>query len=447
MKVAPLMRSSAAAETFGLQRELPDFDKNRVGLLLAICCDLIVRNAAVTDGNTAPTSACRSDSSPAAGDGRPDGAELAPLLSDLRVLLLFVAVYQPRVLAGRPAMTDPRAVPAAADLASPRTQFSSVIQVPLLTKTPAEIATDPNLLDQLYKTVAILSQTAAPASAGSIQLTGAFTGIELGVSSPPEVAAFARRLSRWFVAMAGIGFAAFLLAIMLLIHTDQGRHAIRQLQELKLQYNQTVSSINDLNAGGAGAGGGAPCPNPGSPVRDRIAIARLQALCDELNDLSGRRQIIEQQLRGWNAVSDRLAYLTAMRWLGGARSLPAGLSEAEWTAAESRASAMMSTLTGVVLPMLLGLIGACAYVFRDLDQQIRTWTLHRGAAWHGMLRLLLGVMLGGLLSVFWNSGTTPRLDGVPLSLAALAFFVGFGVEIVFRTLDTVIAAVAEKISK
>ena len=97
------------------------------------------------------------------------------------------------------------------------------------------------------------------------------------------------------------------------------------------------------------------------------------------------------------------------------------------------------------MPMLLGLLGASAYVFRDLDRQLKAWTLYRGAAAHGALRLLLGIMLGGLLSVFWTSGTTARVDGVALSLAALAFFVGFGVEIVFQTLDTLIAGVAKKI--
>ena len=42
----------------------------------------------------------------------------------------------------------------------------------------------------------------------------------------------------------------------------------------------------------------------------------------------------------------------------------------------------------------------------------------------------------GLLSVFWTSNTDPRIDGVSLSLAALALLLGFGVEIVFQTLDT-----------
>jgi hypothetical protein len=169
-----------------------------------------------------------------------------------------------------------------------------------------------------------------------------------------------RRLRRWFIAMAVVGFVAFAATITLLIHTDQGRQAIRQSEELKLQYNQTVSSIDDVNAARASTDGETPCRNVGGQPPSSIAAARLQTLCAELDDLARRRLIIEQELRDWNAISSRLAFLTSMRWLTGHLSLPAELSKEEWTAAESRTSEMKSAFTGVVLPMLLGLFGACA---------------------------------------------------------------------------------------
>jgi hypothetical protein len=400
----------------------------------------------VTNGNTSSTVVPRNDFATEAGADWSECAKLEPLLNDLRVLLLFVAVYQPRLLAAYPTGSNPHAILAAAHVPSAPEPFSSTTHIPLLGRTPAAVAADPNLLDQLYESLATLSARAAPASAESIQLTAAFARVELGLL-PPGVIAFARRLRRWFIAMAVIGFAAFALTIMLLVHTDQGRQAIRQLQALELRYNQTTSSISDVSAARASTDGEAPCRNVSLPAAGGVASARLQALCAELDDLGRRRSIIKQELRAWNAISYHLDYLTSMRWLAGQLSLPAGLSEEDWTGAELRTSAMMSALTGIVLPMLLGLLGACAYVFRDLDRHIRTWTLYRGAAWHSALRLLLGVMLGGLLSVFWSSGTAPRVDGVALSLAAVAFFVGFGVEIVFQTLDTMIAAVAGKIAK
>jgi hypothetical protein len=115
------------------------------------------------------------------------------------------------------------------------------------------------------------------------------------------------------------------------------------------------------------------------------------------------------------------------------------LLEMQREASELHASANMAGLTGFVLPMLLGLLGAFIYVYRDIDGKMRTATLSSGDGAHAMLRMLLGMMLGGLLGVIWTNGQPIKLEGVTLSLAALAFFVGYGVEVVFRILDRIIA--------
>jgi hypothetical protein len=60
---------------------------------------------------------------------------------------------------------------------------------------------------------------------------------------------------------------------------------------------------------------------------------------------------------------------------------------------------------------------------------------------------VLGATLGGLLGVIWTNDQPVRLEGVSLPLGALAFFVGFSVEIVFRLVDTLVRTVADKISK
>ena len=107
----------------------------------------------------------------------------------------------------------------------------------------------------------------------------------------------------------------------------------------------------------------------------------------------------------------------------------------------------MAGLTGFVLPMLLGLLGAFTYVYRDLDRRVQTATLVPGDSLHGTLRMLLGTILGGLLGVVWTTGQPIQLEGVALSLTALAFFVGYSVEVVFQTLDTIISKVAGAIGK
>ena len=108
--------------------------------------------------------------------------------------------------------------------------------------------------------------------------------------------------------------------------------------------------------------------------------------------------------------------------------------------------AILVGLTGVILPTLLGLLGACTYVYRSFDRAMRSCTLHGSEGMHGVLRMLLGAILGGLLGLIWTGGQGVRLEGVTLSLGAVAFVVGFSVEIVFRTLDAMVASVARRLS-
>jgi hypothetical protein len=58
---------------------------------------------------------------------------------------------------------------------------------------------------------------------------------------------------------------------------------------------------------------------------------------------------------------------------------------------------------------------------------------------HGTLRILLGIIPGGLLGVIWTKTRSIQLEGVTLSLAALAFFVGFSVEVVFQVSNGLVA--------
>ena len=358
--------------------------------------------------------------------------EAAQLLAHLRLLMLFIAIIQ------TPAR---RSQPGIVASATGSTQFGPAVNFFLLNKTPAEIASDPDLLAQLYRDVAALGEAVAPASAGSIHLTAAFLGGALGVELPSRIKLLARVLVRWFVGMAVLGFVAFVAAVMLLIHTDHGRQIIGQLQDVKLQRRQALASLADVAASAPKPLPETSCASGASPMF--AGSTRWQTICSRLDELKRSQSVIEQQLHNWNATS--VFPGAQMGWLIGRDGSPKALAEAEWEATELEASATLANLTGIIMPMLLGLLGASAYVFRDLDRQLKAWTLYRGAAAHGALRLLLGIMLGGLLSVFWTSGTTARVDGVALSLAALAFFVGFGVEIVFQTLDTLIAGVAKKI--
>src|SRR3954468_5698271 len=172
-----------------------------------------------------------------------------------------------------------------------------------------------------------------------------------------------------------------------------------------------------------------------------------QSLCERFREAFEQLQVARTGLGEWNIVSYRLSYLFPIRWLGDRGTLPKGLSSEEWDFSELRASAVMAGFTGFVLPMLLGFLGAFPYVYRDLDRCLRAATLVPGDGLHGSLRLLLGMILGGLLGILWTSGDPIHVEGVALSLTALAFFVGYSVEVVFQMLDSIVIKVASTIQK
>jgi hypothetical protein len=160
-----------------------------------------------------------------------------------------------------------------------------------------------------------------------------------------------------------------------------------------------------------------------------------------------RRAIIYRELWVWNAISERLSFASPITWLS--PSLPAlpGLPDLEWQSTELRTAVMITSMTGCVLPILLGMLGACVHVYREIDGQIQAFTLEARESVHGTLRILFGAILGGLLGAVWTDGKAIQLEGVSLSLGALALFVGFSVEVAFRLVDALVTGVADRISK
>jgi hypothetical protein len=54
------------------------------------------------------------------------------------------------------------------------------------------------------------------------------------------------------------------------------------------------------------------------------------------------------------------------------------------------------------------------------------------------VRVGLAAVLGGLAGVMWTGGEPVAVAGLSLSVAAVAFFVGYSVEPVFRLIETVV---------
>jgi hypothetical protein len=363
-------------------------------------------------------------------------AEVETLLNGFRMLVLRHFIR--RETSGSPVVSDAR--PGVQGQEAP--PFLPGVYLVLLTKSPKEIAENDVFLRQLCSSIEVLTDLAAPATVSSIYLTSAFLRDEASSIASAEAKLAARRLRRWAMITAILGLVFFSVAVMLLVHVDRGRREIQQLEQVREEYRLIISSMDQRHDPDQIA----DCTKDLSAPQPHSNLA-YQPWCERLRDVLQRMDIARRGLGDWNIISYRLAYALPIRWLGVRQPLPPDLSEERWDASELRASAVMAGFTGFVLPMLLGLLGAFTYVYRDLDRRVQAATLVPGDSLHGTLRMLLGTILGGLLGVVWTNGEPIKLEGVTLSLTALAFFVGYSVEVVFQTLDTVIGKVASAIGK
>jgi len=90
-----------------------------------------------------------------------------------------------------------------------------------------------------------------------------------------------------------------------------------------------------------------------------------------------------------------------------------------------------TVISSSVLPIILGIIGACAYVVRLISDQIKDTTFSRTSP----IRHLVRIALGGLAGVVIGFGGVA--NAASLSPSALAFIAGYAVEPVFAAVDTI----------
>jgi hypothetical protein len=89
---------------------------------------------------------------------------------------------------------------------------------------------------------------------------------------------------------------------------------------------------------------------------------------------------------------------------------------------------VFGALTAYVLPILYALLGAFAYALRALSQEatLRTYVPSNAA----FARIIIALIAGLVVGLFNN-----LTQGVSLSPLAIAFLVGYGVELFFSLLD------------
>jgi len=98
-------------------------------------------------------------------------------------------------------------------------------------------------------------------------------------------------------------------------------------------------------------------------------------------------------------------------------------------------------LSGYLLPMMYGLLGACAFVLRKLSDEIDKLTYAHDARVRYSLQLNIGLLAGLAVGWFIKPGAGDATL-VSLSPLALAFIAGYGSDLFFAALDKIVQAFA-----
>ncbi|WP_137180240.1 hypothetical protein [Roseomonas sp. AR75] len=335
--------------------------------------------------------------------------------------------------------------------------IAAVPQITVLTEDPAAIARDRGKFQALTGCVDALSRQAAPANASTIRLTRAYLRSATEGGEPSvEVKARVRWLRAVIFSLIVLVVLAVIVSIGLLAHVDNGRRAVQQLQA-------SVAEIETLQGELAKLPPNAWVPprvpaleltyRPMCPGSSAYALlpadtpdgARADALCSLLGQAALRNRLVMMRLARWNSLSCGVPLLDPCTPPDAGETMYDQSMQHHWDRTELRTASVISTLTGFVLPLLMGFIGGAAYVLRRLDHKLSENTLEVRDGWHAVLRVLLATMLGGLLGVVWSGDEPVQLGGFALTLAAAAFFVGFALEAVFTVIEAMVEGVAGRL--
>jgi hypothetical protein len=108
---------------------------------------------------------------------------------------------------------------------------------------------------------------------------------------------------------------------------------------------------------------------------------------------------------------------------------------------QGKVEMLLVFLSGYLLPMLYGLLGACAFVLRKLSDEIDKLSYANDARVRYSLRLNIGLLSGLAVGWFIKPGVGETAL-VSLSPLALAFVAGYGSDLFFVALDKIVQAFA-----
>jgi hypothetical protein len=170
----------------------------------------------------------------------------------------------------------------------------------------------------------------------------------------------------------------------------------------------------------------------------------LERARDAAEQLNFRRTAADEALNEWASY-----FLWLPRSAGWILGFPSNNLNShamtEWK--EQWSANLLAVLGNYVLPMMYGFLGATAAVMVNINQKIRSSRLSPRDRRMSQVQLVLGIITGACIGLFLSpsqigtSGAALSGRSVALSASALSFLAGFGVEGVFKMLESILIRV------
>ena len=105
----------------------------------------------------------------------------------------------------------------------------------------------------------------------------------------------------------------------------------------------------------------------------------------------------------------------------------------------------INTILSLLMPFLYGGLGACVFLLRSCHIYIHERTFDQRRVSEYLNRILLGLVSGGVITLFVSEVAGDGDDVVHLSAAALGFLAGYHTEFLFQTIERVAQALLPKV--
>jgi hypothetical protein len=168
------------------------------------------------------------------------------------------------------------------------------------------------------------------------------------------------------------------------------------------------------------------------------SIAEVARLAQAREDALAERDTLSDTLRAWTSKPCDWA---ALKWSCGLAVNGSGPATGA-RAIVFDAEMALQRMNQIVLPMLLGLLGAYSFVLRTVSREIRERSFAAQSALHQVARLALGALAGVAVGWLIKPEQIGLLSSVPTWV--MAFVAGYGIEIVFAFMDRLVGAFANK---